>query len=78
VIANGTEGPDKVHVGAVGSNVVVSGLPAQLQVAGSEAVGGGGALTLRDRGDLSGPVLEGWSLVAADQRLGPRVSCREI
>ena len=41
VIANGTEGPDKVHVGAVGSNVVVSGLRAQLQVAGSEAANDG-------------------------------------
>jgi hypothetical protein len=37
VIANGTPGPDKVHVGTVGSNVVVTGLPTQLQVAGSEA-----------------------------------------
>jgi hypothetical protein len=36
VIANGTQGPDKVHVGTVGSNVVVSGLPTQVQVAGSE------------------------------------------
>ena len=41
VIANGTEGPDKVHVGTVGSNVVVSGLSAQLQVAGSEAADDG-------------------------------------
>jgi Ca2+-binding RTX toxin-like protein len=41
VIANGTEGPDKVHVAAVGSNVVVSGLPAQLQVAGSDAANDG-------------------------------------
>ena len=41
VIANGTEGPDRVHVGAVGSNVVVSGLRAQLQVAGSEAADDG-------------------------------------
>ena len=37
VIANGTERPDKVHVGTVGSNVVVNGLPAELQVTGSEA-----------------------------------------
>jgi hypothetical protein len=41
VIANGTPGPDKVHVGTVGSNVVVSGLPAELQVAGSEAANDG-------------------------------------
>jgi Ca2+-binding RTX toxin-like protein len=41
VIANGTQGPDKVHVGTVGSNVVVNGLPAELQVAGSEAVNDG-------------------------------------
>ena len=41
VIANGTPGPDKVHVGTVGSNVVVSGLPAELQVSGSEAANDG-------------------------------------
>jgi Ca2+-binding RTX toxin-like protein len=36
VIANGTDGPDKVHVGTLESNVLVSGLPAQLQISGSE------------------------------------------
>jgi hypothetical protein len=36
VIANGTNGPDKVHVGTLESNVLVSGLPAQLQISGSE------------------------------------------
>ena len=41
VIANGTQGPDKVHVGTVGNNVVVTGLPAELQVAGSEAANDG-------------------------------------
>jgi Ca2+-binding RTX toxin-like protein len=41
VIANGTPRPDKVHVGVVGSNVVVTGLPAELQVAGSEAANDG-------------------------------------
>ncbi len=41
VIANGTNGPDKVHVGTVGSNVLVSGLPAQLQVSGSEPANDG-------------------------------------
>jgi Ca2+-binding RTX toxin-like protein len=48
VIANGTQGPDKVHVGTVGSDVVVSGLPAQLQVAGSEAANDG--LQINTRG----------------------------
>jgi Ca2+-binding RTX toxin-like protein len=38
VIANGTNGPDDVHVGTLGNNVTVLGLPAQLQIAGSEAV----------------------------------------
>jgi Ca2+-binding RTX toxin-like protein len=37
VIANGTPGRDKVHVDTVGSNVIVRGLPAELQVAGSDA-----------------------------------------
>ena len=41
VIANGTNGPDKVHVGTLESNVVVSGLPAQLQVSGSEVANDG-------------------------------------
>ena len=41
VIANGTEGPDRVHVGTVGGNVVVSGLPAELQVSGSESANDG-------------------------------------
>ncbi len=41
VIANGTSGADKVHVGTVGSNAVVTGLPAELQVAGSEATNDG-------------------------------------
>ncbi len=41
VIVNGTPGADKVHVGTVASNVVVTGLPAELQVAGSEAVNDG-------------------------------------
>ena len=41
VIANGTPGPDKVHVGAVGGNVVVTGLPTELQVANSEAANDG-------------------------------------
>jgi Ca2+-binding RTX toxin-like protein len=36
VIANGTGGPDKVHVGTLEGNVLVSGLPAQLQISGSE------------------------------------------
>jgi Ca2+-binding RTX toxin-like protein len=38
VIANGTEGPDRVHVAAVGNAVVVRGLPAQLHITGSEAI----------------------------------------
>jgi Ca2+-binding RTX toxin-like protein len=37
VIANGTAGPDRVHVGTLSGNVVVSGLPAQLQISGSES-----------------------------------------
>ena len=41
VIANGTAGPDKVHVGTLESNVLVSGLPAQLQISGSEAANDG-------------------------------------
>ena len=41
VIANGTEGPDRVQVGTVGGNVVVTGLPAQLQVSGSESANDG-------------------------------------
>jgi Ca2+-binding RTX toxin-like protein len=41
VIANGTEGRDKVRVGTVGSDVVLSGLPAQLQVSGSEPANDG-------------------------------------
>jgi Ca2+-binding RTX toxin-like protein len=41
VIANGTNGPDKVHVGTLDSDVVVSGLPAQLQISGSEAANDG-------------------------------------
>jgi len=36
VIANGTAGPDTVHVGTLESNVLVSGLAAQLQISGSE------------------------------------------
>jgi hypothetical protein len=36
VIANGTAGPDTVHVGTLNGNVLVSGLPAQLQISGSE------------------------------------------
>jgi Ca2+-binding RTX toxin-like protein len=41
VIANGTPGADKVHVGTVASNVVVTGLPTELQVAGSEPTNDG-------------------------------------
>ena len=41
VIANGTEGPDRVQVGTVEGNVVVTGLPAQLQVSGSESANDG-------------------------------------
>jgi Ca2+-binding RTX toxin-like protein len=41
VIANGTNGPDKVHVGTLESNVVVSGLPAALQISGSEGANDG-------------------------------------
>ncbi len=37
VIANGTAGPDRVHVGTLSGNVIVSGLPAQLQISGSES-----------------------------------------
>jgi hemolysin type calcium-binding protein len=41
VIANGTNGPDKVHVGTLESNVLVSGLPAALQISGSEGANDG-------------------------------------
>jgi Ca2+-binding RTX toxin-like protein len=41
VIANGTDGPDNVHVAAVGKAVVVRGLPTQLHVTGSEALNDG-------------------------------------
>jgi Ca2+-binding RTX toxin-like protein len=41
VIANGTDGPDKVHVGALDGNVLVSGLPAALQISGSEGANDG-------------------------------------
>ena len=41
VIANGTAGPDRVHVGTLQSDVVVSGLPAQLQISGSEGANDG-------------------------------------
>jgi len=41
VIANGTPGPDKVHVGTAGSSVVVSGLPTELQLTGGEAANDG-------------------------------------
>jgi Ca2+-binding RTX toxin-like protein len=41
VIANGTAGPDKVHVGTLEGNVLVSGLPAQLQISGSEGANDG-------------------------------------
>jgi Ca2+-binding RTX toxin-like protein len=41
VIANGTPAPDKVHLGTLLGNVVLSGLPAQLRVAGSEAANDG-------------------------------------
>ncbi|HEX3975971.1 MAG TPA: calcium-binding protein [Solirubrobacteraceae bacterium] len=41
VIANGTAGPDKVHVGVLESKVLVSGLPAQLEISGSEAANDG-------------------------------------
>jgi Ca2+-binding RTX toxin-like protein len=41
VIANGTDGPDKVHVGTLESKVLVSGLAAQLQISGSEGANDG-------------------------------------
>jgi hypothetical protein len=41
VIANGTAGPDKVHVGTLEGNVLVSGLPAALQISGSEGANDG-------------------------------------
>jgi hypothetical protein len=41
VIANGTAGPDKVHVGTLEGNVLVTGLPAALQVSGSEGANDG-------------------------------------
>ncbi len=41
VIANGTDGPDKVHVGTLQGDVLVSGLPAQLQISGSEGANDG-------------------------------------
>ena len=41
VIANGTNGPDKVHVGTLDGNVLVSGLSAALQIAGSEGASDG-------------------------------------
>jgi Ca2+-binding RTX toxin-like protein len=41
VIANGTAGPDRVHVGTLQGDVLVSGLPAQLQISGSEGANDG-------------------------------------
>jgi Ca2+-binding RTX toxin-like protein len=41
VIANGTAGPDKVHVGTLEGDVLVTGLPAALQISGSEGANDG-------------------------------------
>jgi hypothetical protein len=67
VIAQGTDGPDQVQVGAENGNVLVTGLGAELQVTGSEAADQVGVSTLGgDDTIASGVGIPGPATVAID------------